>query len=125
MVKLQTVSIIICGGRDFKDYEFLKNKINSFQDWLVQYNETIGTIHQGGARGADALAKRYAYERSIDCITHEAEWDKYGKSAGIKRNLRMLAFANPKYTIGFMGGRGTSHMIEISKGIKIRTFHIK
>ena len=50
------------------------------------------TIVEGGARGTDALAKRYALERGFILKEFPADWDKYGKAAGSIRNSEMMEF---------------------------------
>ena len=52
------MKVIIAGGRNFSNYEFL-------EQWCDYYlNNTLVTeIVNGGARGVDALARRYAKER--------------------------------------------------------------
>lgn len=52
-------------------------------------NQNKVLIVSGGAKGADSLAERYAKEMHFPLIVFPAEWDKYGKSAGYKRNELM------------------------------------
>lgn len=102
--------IIIAGGRDFEDYELMKRVC----DELIKLPTGVEII-SGGARGADKLAERYAKERNIRNKVVKADWDRYGKSAGYKRNLEMASFAD--VLIAFWDGksRGTMHMINIAK----------
>lgn len=58
----------------------------------------------GGAPGCDLLVEDIAYEFGATIERHDAEWSRYGSSAGPKRNLHMvslgadlcLAFPCPK-----------------------------
>lgn len=110
--------VIIAGGRDFQDYDMLKKSC----DYLLR-DKTDIEIVSGGARGADKLGERYAQEKKIPFVVFEADWDKYGKSAGIKRNESMAAYADA--LIAFWDGksRGTQHMIGAAyRGkLKVRT----
>lgn len=98
--------VIVCGGRDFDDYNLLKSYLDTHE---------ISTIIHGNARGADSLADRYARENAIDRIVYPANWEGHGKSAGFIRNSMMLNHGKPDKVIAFPGGRGTEMMIDIAK----------
>jgi len=70
----------------------------------------------GGARGADALAKEWG-ERKPGVIvdTYYADWKKHGKAAGPIRNAQMLKEGQPNAVVAFPGGKGTTHMIQIAE----------
>ena len=70
---------------------------------------------QGGARGVDAIAREWAITKSgVEMYVCKAEWDKYGKTAGPRRNARMMEW-NPDLVIAFAGGRGTADMVRRAK----------
>lgn len=50
-------------------------------------------IIHGADRGVDAAADEWARHRHVDVISVEAEWERYGKSAGARRNARLVAKA--------------------------------
>ena len=104
--------VIIAGGRDFNDYNMLKNTCDKLLCNKVK--EGIEIV-SGQAKGADSLGERYARERSYAVRLFPAEWDKYGKSAGYKRNAQMAEYADA--LIAFRNGqsRGTQHMINLAK----------
>lgn len=104
--------VIIAGSRDFDNYQLLKSKCDQLLS--NKKNEHI-VIISGTARGADALGERYAHERGYELIQMPADWEKYGKSAGYKRNVAMSEQADA--LIAFWNGtsRGTGHMIQIAK----------
>lgn len=110
------MNVIIAGSRDFNNYELLVSKCDA-----ILQNQTEVTIISGTANGADKLGERYAIERGHLCRRFPADWDKWGKSAGYKRNVEMAEIADG--LIAFWNGdsRGTKHMIDIakSKGLKI------
>lgn len=95
--------IIVTGGRDFDDYNKVAEVLELFD---------IGLIIQGGASGADSLAKRYATLADIECKTFEADWNKHGKAAGPIRNRLMLIEHPNAVVVAFPGGRGTANCIE-------------
>lgn len=124
------VTIIVCGGRDFNDNNFLMERLDSFRAYIKrEFNEEVVKIIHGGARGADSLAASYAFALSqcgynIEQQEFPAQWHVHGKSAGPKRNQIMLD-QNPDYVIGFEGGRGTNHMLSIARAKGTKTFHIR
>lgn len=104
--------IVIAGGRDFLDYNLLREKVNKIlQEKRVTHKIVIIS---GCARGADTLGLRYASENVFDVEEYPAEWDKYGKKAGYMRNVEMAENANA--LIAFWDGKskGTKHMIDIA-----------
>lgn len=102
--------IIIAGGRDFDDYELLKR----ICDNLIKYKDSVEIV-SGGANGADKLGERYAKENNMNLRIFPADWYKFGKSAGYKRNLQMASYAD--VLIAFWDGKskGTGHMIDLAK----------
>lgn len=115
------LKVIIAGGRDFTDYNLLKTKVDKI---LSQKKHTHRIfILSGKAKGADSLGERYARENSLEVIEFPADWDTFGKRAGVKRNAEMANEADA--LIAFWDGEshGTKHMIDIAtkKGLMVRT----
>ena len=104
--------IIIAGGRDFMDYNLLKEKTNKILQKKKVTHKIV--IISGCARGADTLGLRYASENAFDVEEYPADWDKYGKKAGYMRNVEMAE--NADALIAFWDGKskGTKHMIDIA-----------
>lgn len=114
------MKVIVAGGRDFNDYEFMCKKL----DYYFQFHspETI-TIINGkgpGKPGADALAERYAKERGYPIEYFPPEWSTFGRAAGPIRNRKMAEVANA--LVAFPGGSGTANMISLAEeySLKIR-----
>ena len=107
-----TYKIIIAGGRDFMNYNLLKEKVNKILQEKKLTHKIV--IISGCARGADALGILYASENAFDVEEYPAEWDKYGKKAGYMRNVEMAE--NADALIAFWDGKskGTKHMIDIA-----------
>ena len=116
--------IIIAGGRDFDDYEYMSTKLSDlFKDQNVFNNKVIKVI-SGMAKGADTLGIQYADEHKITKILFPANWKEYPRIAGFLRNYDMLSIAT--HLIAFWDGKsnGTKHMIEIAqmKGVPVWIF---
>lgn len=78
---------LVVGSREFADYDKLEDAL----DKLLRNQKEV-TIISGGARGADALAEKYAADRGYSCMVFKADWKQYGKAAGIIRNEQMHKF---------------------------------
>lgn len=102
------IRVIVCGGRDYHAKVELFNALDAFHT----KNHIIEVIH-GAARGADTLAGEWAASRMVPCTPVPADWEKYKKAAGFRRNEEMLK-RSPGYVIAFPGGNGTAHMVEIA-----------
>ena len=65
----------------------------------------------GGARGADQLGFRWAVKHHIRSRCFAAQWERFGKSAGIRRNYQLAQEGD--LLIAFWDGRspGTRHII--------------
>ena len=72
---------IVAGSRSFGDYPKLCERL----DYFLQRKQEV-VIVSGGARGADSLAEEYAQSRGFRSVVIKADWDKWGKSAGFRRN---------------------------------------
>ncbi len=61
------------------------------------------------------MAEKYAKEQGFGLEIHPADWQKFGKSAGPKRNREMVITAD--CVIAFWDGksRGTKSLIEYAK----------
>jgi len=95
--------VIVCGGRDYDNEEFVWKVLDClFKEGLV--------IIQGGARGADSFAKNWAENHDVENREFEADWNRYGRAAGHKRNTKMLE-EDPHVVVAFPGGPGTENMV--------------
>lgn len=51
-------------------------------------------VVSGGARGADSLAAEVAAELGLPCVVLAADWARFGRSAGPRRNAEIAARAD-------------------------------
>jgi hypothetical protein len=101
--------ILVCGGRDYDNFEY----VNKILDELKIQNPNFILI-EGGASGADTLARVWALNNRIVCETYKANWQRDGKAAGPIRNELMLS-TGINLVVAFPGGRGTNHMVSIAQ----------
>ncbi|MBF0266656.1 MAG: DUF2493 domain-containing protein [Gammaproteobacteria bacterium] len=100
------MKLAIIGSRSFNNYDLLKSTLND------NFNN-ITCIISGGAKGADSLAEKYAFENNIATIIFKPDWKKYGRGAGIIRNKDIIS--NSDAAIAFWDGesKGTLNSINL------------
>lgn len=104
------MTIAIVGSRTFDDYSTLNEII------LKTLNiEDIDCVISGGARGADSLAEKFASEHSLAFVEFPAKWERYGKSAGYRRNVTIVQNADMIFAFWNGTSKGTKHTIDIAK----------
>lgn len=106
------MKFIICGGRDYAD----RARLNQVLDG-VHKKCTIHAIIEGGANGADRLAREWALENGVQVFTAIANGDEP------KRNAAMLAL-EPDGVIAFPGGSGTRDMTRIAELSDVKVMKI-
>jgi cephalosporin hydroxylase len=115
--------VLVCGGRDYDNWIKLQETLLRECDARCDDYDHL-TIIQGGARGADSLAKDWARLQEVEMEEYPADWDQYGKAAGIIRNQEMLTEGKPDLVIAFPGGRGTAHMVRIAKDAGVEVIEV-
>ena len=95
------MKLIIAGGRNFKDKEFMFTLLNSLHPRVTE-------VVCGGATGADTLGAMWAEQNKIPIIYFLPRWEAFGKSAGPIRNRTMAEYADACAL--FPGGKGTESM---------------
>ncbi|MBR5273285.1 MAG: DUF2493 domain-containing protein [Clostridia bacterium] len=114
--------VVVAGCRNYNNYREAKEYIDFCLSKIRKRNELI--FLSGHCRGADLLGERYAEENGFKIERYIAEWDKYGRGAGPKRNKIMADKAD--YVICFWDGqsKGTKAMIDyvakIGKPLRIK-----
>ena len=112
--------VLVCGSRTWQ------GQVKSLQMMNVLEELNPDEIIVGGAEGADRLAEVWAKAHSVPVTVITANWRKEGRSAGIKRNNRMLD-RNPDRVLAFWDGqsKGTKHTIDQARrrGIKVEVYY--
>ena len=114
------MKLIIAGGRNFTDYK----KLCQICDNILQDQTNIEIVSGAYYKGADLLGEKYAAEKGFLLTKFSADWKRFGRAAGPKRNEQMANYADT--LVAFWDGKsaGTKHMIEVSKrrNLKIKIF---
>jgi len=107
------VKIAIVGSRTFNDWDLLWNKMAKHFSNLDEV-----TIVSGGARGADALAKRFAETAGLDYEEYPADWNRYGNSAGPRRNAQIVEAVD--VVVVFWDGKSRGSKDSINKALEAK-----
>lgn len=117
------MKVVICGGRTFKKYQLVEDIIND----AIKNGLIITQVVSGGAKGVDTMGENWAVKNGVDIKRMEAEWNKYGLSAGPIRNAKMGDYADAIIAIWDGESKGTKHMIEYAtkKGLSLHIYIVK
>lgn len=105
----QDSRVIIAGGRDFFNVNLVCKELKKFRR---KHNLRKLEVVSGTARGADRCGERAAHLQCLEVVKFPAQWSKYGKSAGHRRNREMAEYST--HLLAFWDGesRGTKNMIK-------------
>lgn len=108
--------IVIAGCRDYNNYNEAKKYISYYLNDIRKQNNIV--ILSSCTTGADASGERYAKENGFKVEKYPANWERYGKYAGPKRNKEMAK--NCDYVLCFWDGKskGTKSMITLAEEYK-------
>ena len=79
----KNIALLVTGGRDYTNAQKIYDTLR------VHLDDNVILIN-GDCRGADNLSSRTAIHFGFKVKTHPADWGKYGKSAGPRRNQQMV-----------------------------------
>lgn len=115
-MKLYKRIVVVTGGRDYEDMQMVNEVLEFLSPDLVV---------QGGATGADRLAKEWADDNMVAGITVEAHWTEHGKAAGPIRNREMLKSYPKAIVVAFRGGRGTENCIKTAVSLNMIVLRVE
>lgn len=115
------VYVAVVGGRSVSDYEFVKR---AFFDAVMEEGLDIGSvvIVSGGAKGVDSLARRLARELGLDMVEILPDWERFGKSAGMRRNGEIVRLADVVVAVPAPDSRGTIDAIVKARKMKKKVY---
>lgn len=100
------MKLLVCGGRDYRDRDLVWTTLDAAVRYadcdliLCGYNPDDPRY-----QGADQLAYEWAQEADFPCRVFPADWNRYGRGAGPRRNTQM-ADAKPDECVAFPRANG-------------------
>jgi hypothetical protein len=118
------VRVLVTGSRDWPCPETVVKAL--IEAWMVKEpGDDFIIVHGHCPKGADAAADRFARHMEWPVERHPADWDRYGKIAGFRRNREMVQ-AGADMCLAFIahGSRGASHCASAADkaGIPVRRY---
>lgn len=117
--------VIIAGSRGFSAFAALCSYCDKVLARKAQEGQI--TVISGHCQGPDLMGEEYARARGYNIEIHPADWQRYGRAAGPKRNKEMALCADA--LIAFWDGesRGTKNMIDEARaaGLPVRVYQYK
>jgi len=106
---------IIAGSRNITDQTTV--------DWAIARSMIhITSVVSGCAAGVDTLGEAWALKNGIPVTKFPAQWERYGRAAGPKRNLEMAKNADALIAVWDGSSRGTQNMIDLAENRGLRVF---
>jgi hypothetical protein len=115
------MKLIIAGSRDITDYEVVREAIIESGFWRT-YKRDIEVVcgmalswkwHEDPLiGGVDRLGYRFAENNGLTIHEFPANWKKYGKKAGMMRNIEMGEFSDGLLAVWDGQSTGTKQMID-------------
>lgn len=120
----EPLKVLIAGSRSIKSPAIFAAAITAALNPEVSpiasilLNGTSFEIVSGAAVGVDTLAREYAQQRNYrltEFPTRKEDYDKYGRTAPLRRNIDMAEYASLLIAIYDGKSKGTLHMINEMK----------
>ena len=99
------MKVIITGSRTFTDYQCLCQV-------LAPDRHRITQVLTGGERGAALLDYRWAWKHAVKHQRFLADWERFGKVAGVRRNHQLVHAGDVLVVFGHTTSPGTAHLIQ-------------
>ena len=106
---------IIAGSRSITDMVHVERAIE-----LSGF--VITCVVSGRAAGVDTLGEVWAESRGIPIIKKPADWKRFGKAAGFRRNAEMGNEADAAVIVWDGFSHGSAHMYKVMKQLKKPVF---
>jgi len=111
------MKVVIAGDRNCDDRAIVKEAIE-------ESGFEITEVISGGARGVDTVGEEWATDNGIPFARFPADWERYGRAAGPKRNKQMAEYGDALVAVLALGSRGTKNMIGQMQKLK-KPIHVK
>ena len=98
------MKLLIVGSRSIKNFDF-----------SPYVSGEVDTIISGGADGVDTLAEQLADKLRISKYIMRPRYDIYGRAAPIKRNEKMVEFADDILVVWDGRSKGTEYTVRFAK----------
>lgn len=106
------IRLCVCGSRTITNIDFIFSEIKKYCHENKWTNHSF-TLVEGGASGVDQIARQFAQKYKMPVDEIKADWNSYGKVAGVIRNRKMIESCDFVLIVWDGFSRGTKNDIEI------------
>lgn len=116
------MKVLVCGSRNYTDFRTICRELDK-----LHATNPIALVIEGGAKGADTIARNWGGFHRVPVKTFPADWEKHGRAAGPIRNKQMLDEGKPDLVVAFPkdgklnATKGTANMVKQARerGIEV------
>lgn len=116
--------ILVTGSRDWDDYQRIQDALSEqYHCWEHEdCGERYVVVSGACPTGADLLCEQWAGRLGWEIERHPAEWDRYGKGAGFRRNAEMVELG-ADLCLAFIKNesKGATHTADLAEAAGIKT----
>lgn len=109
MTEPDRIKLAITGSRNYHPLERVRALIRA----AIRKYPNLSLLH-GNARGVDIAARDEAFKWDCHVVAYPADWDKFGKVAGFRRNGFLVHDAHHVVAFWDSYSRGTAHAITLA-----------
>jgi hypothetical protein len=110
----QPFRLLVTGSRTWHDLPAIERALAAI---LARHPEGVLLVHGACPRGADAIAAAYAARTpGYQAEAHPADWRRYGRAAGYRRNAEMIALGADGCAAFIRGGSpGSTSAVRLAR----------
>lgn len=116
----------VIGSRSITDRDFvfknIKIVIKNIKKYYHKSDNNI-VIVSGGAKGVDTFGEEFADKFGNEKIIIKPDWNKFGKSAGFKRNYNIVRISN--FVLAFVKNNSNGTLNSLSHANKLNILSYK
>ena len=116
--------VLVTGGRDYLDGHAVFSRLATCRQQAERNGLNLTVIHGDCPTGADHWADLWCRREGIDPRRYPAQWKRQGRSAGPRRNQRMLDAEQPHLVLAFPGNRGTADLVRRACAASVLVAHL-
>ena len=102
--------VAIVGSRDYPNLDC----VDQYMQWCLDEFPDVEFV-SGGARGVDRRCAEVGKQLGLKVTEFIPEWNKYGRSAGFRRNAQIVDYCDRLTAFWSGGSRGTQDSIHRAK----------
>ena len=121
---LREFRVLVTGGRAYPDGEAAFARLAACREEADQWGLKLIVIHGACPTGADHWAEVWCRREGVEARRFPAQWNILGRSAGPRRNQRMVTEGQPDLVLASPGSRGTADTVRRASVAGVLVVHL-